>query len=97
MDREPLGGSVYPRRGAQFLLGLEGNAGVSSRPVWETTVDWVRESVAAMLPHSNGAHYVNLPGGVGEGSINPVWSAVAELQDELDPHGVFVKPNNWSG
>lgn len=99
--RVPEGEMAFHGRHAPFLLNVEAN--------WETAVDdaaniaWVRESLQAARPFSDGSRYLNFAGLQEEGdemmtaAFANKYAQLAQLKAKYDPHNLFrlnqnVKP-----
>ncbi len=90
--------TAFANRGSPYLLGIEGN--------WEDAGDddanvaWVRETVEAMKPFSDGGIYLNFPGFLEEGEdllrdgLGANYERLAEVKAKYDPDNLFrLNPN----
>jgi FAD/FMN-containing dehydrogenase len=95
--RVPDDATAYPQREAAFDVNLNG--------IWltegsrEEAIGWVRDTHAALEPHSGGRVYVNFLGDEGQGRVRDAFGAekyarLVELKDRFDPDNVFRSNQN---
>ena len=90
--------TAFANRSAPYLMGIEGNW--ESPGDDEANVAWVRETVNAMKPYSDGGIYLNFPGFLEEGEdllregYGPNYERLAQVKATYDPANLFrLNPN----
>jgi FAD/FMN-containing dehydrogenase len=93
VKRTPAGGSAFFGRHAAFLINPEAN--------WEHAADdaaniaWVRETIAALEPFSDGSRYLNFAGLYEEGealmaaAFGANYRRLAQIKHQYDPTNLF--------
>jgi FAD/FMN-containing dehydrogenase len=93
MSRIPAEATAFGSRKAPFLIGVEANWDEAVDD--EANIDWVREYIAALQPHSDGKQYLNFPGLYEEGeammrgTFGTNYARLVELKRKVDPHNLF--------
>ncbi len=90
--------TAFANRAAPYLMGIEGNWEDAGDD--EANVAWVRETVTAMKPYSDGGVYLNFPGFLEEGEdllregYGPNYERLAQVKASYDPANLFrLNPN----